>query len=330
MRAPLHLYLAERGKEGGGRKGREWVRWFRTLRASARACVRAYVRFATRRRTSLRDRRHAGTCTHTRFDARTRKPGRCIHGRFLHARRGGEGRVSGFVAFIIRHSVRRLNLGQCGKKATRTSWASWQRGEEGREREGERERSATKREKEGSESEVCVCVCVRVSLCTRARECACTSRVRIRCRTVRRVDFFLFFLFFFLFSFLFRTRHLASSSIFFPPFSLGSTSTLSTFRFHGTGKEGERKVIKKFGCEARKKSERRRGRASKCQKARLKLSSLRWRKRGGGGESERGRKGRERESEREGEGERERKGRKQEVEGPWDRWGRLVSPVSRV
>lgn len=37
---------------------------------------------------------------------------------------------------------------------------------------------------------------------------------------------------------------------------------------------------------------------------------------------------RERESEREGEG--ERKGRKQEVEGPWDRWGRLVSPVSRV
>lgn len=171
MRAPLHLYLAERGKEGGGRKGREWVRWFRTLRASARACVRAYVRFATRRRTSLRDRRHAGTCTHTRFDARTRKPGRCIHGRFLHARRGGEGRVSGFVAFIIRHSVRRLNLGQCGKKATRTSWASWQRGEEGREREGERERSATKREKEGSESEVCVCVCTRIIMHARARVC---------------------------------------------------------------------------------------------------------------------------------------------------------------
>ena len=85
--------------------------------------------------------------------------------------RGGEGRVSGFVAFIIRHSVRRLNLGQCGKKATRTSWASWQRGEEGREREGERERSATKREKEGSESEVCVCVCTRIIMHARARVC---------------------------------------------------------------------------------------------------------------------------------------------------------------
>lgn len=128
--------------------------------------------------------------------------------------------------------------------------AARRRGERegGRERE-ERDEARERRKRVGG---VCVCVCVRVSLCTRARECACTSRVRIRCRTVRRVDFFLFFLFFFLFSFLFRTRHLASSSIFFPPFSLGSTSTLSTFRFRGTGKEGEREG-KKFGCEAKKK-----------------------------------------------------------------------------
>lgn len=213
--------------------------------------MRAYVRFATRRRTSLRDRRHAGTCTHTRFDARTRKPGRCIHGRFLHARRGGEGRVSGFVAFIIRHSVRRLNLGQCGKKATRTSWASWQRGEEGREREGERERSATKREKEGSESEVCVCVCVYAYHYARARA-SVHARVVYASAAEPCGASISFSFSFFLFSFLFRTRHLASSSIFFPPFSLGSTSTLSTFRFRGTGKEGEREG-KKFGCEAKKK-----------------------------------------------------------------------------
>lgn len=127
--------------------------------------------------------------------------------------------------------------------------AARRRGERegGRERE-ERDEARERRKRVGG---VCVCVCVYAYHYARARA-SVHARVVYASAAEPCGASISFSFSFFLFSFLFRTRHLASSSIFFPPFSLGSTSTLSTFRFRGTGKEGEREG-KKFGCEAKKK-----------------------------------------------------------------------------
>lgn len=119
------------------------------------------------------------------------------------------------------------------------------------EREGGREREERDEARERRKRVGGMCVCVYAYHYARARA-SVHARVVYASAAEPCGASISFSFSFFLFSFLFRTRHLASSSIFFPPFSLGSTSTLSTFRFRGTGKEGEREG-KKFGCEAKKK-----------------------------------------------------------------------------
>lgn len=277
----VHVYIAydartvafifgrerERGRGGGSGFG-----GFELCLSGARArlCVRACVcTVCHEEEDELRDRRH------TRFDTRTRKPGRCIRGRFLHARRGGEGRVSGFVAFIIRHSVRRLNLGQCGKKATHELGELAARQSGGRERE--REEGRRERKKEASWR--CVYLCVRVSLCTRARVYAsaaepCGASIS-----------FSFSSSFFSSSSSSFARSYASPRIFSRPsiFFPEDRPPRRLFAFAWNrggeifGKSGRERGKNRGEGAKRGKKERtiKRERASKCQKARLKLSNLR-------------------------------------------------------